>query len=159
MSSAAMLTDINKDGKIIKAGRGAEQAELRLRVRPRDRASRYGRSSRRRCRRATCPARKASPTQPIPDGRARQAVHLRACLRARARRPHRLHAGAARRGPREPEALPPRELAVRAADSRRRQRPARHDQHRQHGRRHQLAGRVASIPSCTSSTRRRATRR
>ncbi len=34
-----------------------------------------------------------------------------------------------------------RELAVRAAHSRRRERPARHDQHRQHGRRHQLAGR------------------
>ena len=89
------------------------------------------------------------------DGRARQAVR-------RTRAPFvnvpddiiDFTPAAARGSAREPEALPARELAVRAADSRRRERPARHDQHRQHRWRHQLARRRARSGERTSSTRR-----
>ena len=66
------------------------------------------------------PGEKTAPTQPIPmDAHGKPFAYARA-VRQGAGRHHRLHAGAARGGAREPEALPRGELAVRAADSRRR---------------------------------------
>ena len=77
-------------------GGGADhQAGVRLHLRPRHRASRCGRSSRSRCRRPTCPAKRASPTQPFPTRPA--PFESQGVTR---RRPGRLHAGTARHGER-----------------------------------------------------------
>ena len=84
-----------------------------------------------------------------------QAAAVLAHLREQ-ERSDRLHAGAARAGAREPEAVPLGRDAVRSA-GRAEQPAARRDQHRQHRRRRELAGRRGSIPKRRSSTRRRAT--
>ena len=85
--------------------RVAEQAGLRLPVQPRDRPAdlsdrRDAGAGERRAR------REGGADAADSDGRARQAVELRARVSRRAGRGHRLHAGAARRSAREPETLP-----------------------------------------------------
>ena len=94
---------------------------LALRVRSRHRASRCGRSKSGRCRSPTCRAKRPRRRSRIPT----KPPTVRAQLRPRAGRPHRLHAGAAGAGARSPEALQVRADAVQSADPRERQRSAR----------------------------------
>ena len=111
MSSAPLLIDATIDGKPRKVVAVPLQAGLALRASTASPASRSGRSKRRRCRRPTMPREKTSPTQPFPT---KPAAYARTYDRRE--RPDRLHAGAARAGAREPEALPLGADAVRSAD-------------------------------------------
>ena len=97
--------------------------------------------------------------------RSRASRRVRPSWSAHSRRSDRLHAGDARAGRREHEALqmgrqlPVQRHAVQPADRRQRQRPARRTQSRERQRRHQLARRRRGSRDAASSTRRRACRR
>ena len=90
ISSAPMLADLNVDGKRDQGRDSAHQAVLVICVRPRNRASRCGRSRSAPVPKGDVPGEWYSPTQPFPD----QAAGLFAPGRL-AGRSDRLHAGAA----------------------------------------------------------------
>ena len=115
--------------------RGAVQTELALRASIASPASPIWPIEERPVPQARHAAREDGEDAAVRD----QAAGVRAHARQR-ERPHRLHAGAAQAGAREPQAVPLGADAVRAARGSELE-AARRDQHRQHQRRHQLAGR------------------
>ena len=124
------------------AGGAAVEADVPLRLRSRHRRTRLA------DRRDAGPARRrAGRVVRAHAADSHQADAVRPAGPEDPRRDHRLHAGAARAGDGEPEALqvgrqlPLQRHALQPAHRGQRQRPARGDQSRQRGRRHQLAGR------------------
>ena len=74
---APILADVTIDGRLRKIVGAADQAGLAVRVRPRDRASRSGRSRSARSKRRTCPASSRQPDAALRH----QAARLRAAGR------------------------------------------------------------------------------